>query len=120
MSTKVDCPCCGKTIGLRNHHYNTHHVTSGTHYCPLSGQPATSCGEQPEDYRTRAATVCYLAAQLRDRDPALTYSWLCATERDELIRLMIVALAAVPVDKPASQIFGWVTALPAARQEATL
>lgn len=48
-----------------------------------------------------------VACRLRDEDPQLIYDALARMERHDLIELVMVALAAMPIDKPKSQIFAW-------------
>jgi hypothetical protein len=53
----------------------------------------------------------HLAGQLRDCDPAMTWQYLTAIPSAELQRLLVVALAAIPLESKRSELFGWVQQL---------
>ena len=53
--------------------------------------------------------------QVQDSDPQIVWDYLTALPADELQRLLMFALAGVPVDRHIDDIFGWVLELPAAR-----
>jgi hypothetical protein len=114
---KHDCPGCGRRIGVRHGKFCQHlDPGSGGEYCRLSGQRVPVTGHSDRDYETRAWTVLDLAQQVADRDPQLVWTYLTATPADELQRLLMIALAAVPVDRPIAEVFRWVYELPAARK----
>lgn len=69
-------------------------------------------------YETRARIVADLAAQVQDMDPALVWEYLTAMPAVEVQRLLVVALAAVPVDRTLSGMFAWVNDLPDAKVSA--
>jgi hypothetical protein len=72
-------------------------------------------GGEAIHYRRRADLVCELATQLRDTDPNGVWDYLTATPASELQRLLMIALAGIDVDKPVTDVFGWVLDLPTAR-----
>lgn len=65
-------------------------------------------GEKLE--RTVESTV-ELAMRLRDEDPSMVYEVGRMLDRHTLIETWMVALAAMPIDRPRSEIFGWVEQL---------
>ena len=84
----------------------------------MSQQRVAIQGCTPYDYSRRAALVCDLAAQLRDVDPSLVWDYLTCLPSGELQRLTMVALAGIDVDRPISDVFGWVEQLPVAKYPA--
>lgn len=103
------CMYCDRRVRVRDGRY-------GTHACPLSGQRVPVAGHSAADYERRAWTVVDLAGQVQDEDPALVWTYLTATPADELQRLLMIALAGMPLDRSIDQTFGWVVALPVARR----
>lgn len=114
LTTAVQCPHCGRRCTIRNHRYSRHHNTHGD-YCLLSELPAPATGTHADDYQHRATIVARLAALLRDQDTNHTLAWLHTQPRHELVRLMVVALAAIPTEKRLTDIYHWIYQLPAAR-----
>jgi len=55
-----------------------------------------------------ADAALQLACLQRDEDPHLVWDALMQLDRQALQELTAVALAAIPVDKPKSQVFAWV------------
>lgn len=84
-------------------------------YCPLSLQPTPVTGYDDKDYERRASTVVSLAAELRDQDPKIVYSYLRSQTHAELVQLAAVALAAINTDQTIRDIYRWVIELPEAR-----
>lgn len=113
-TTATHCPHCGRPCTIRNHRYSRHHNTAGD-YCLLADLPAPANGTTPDDYQRRATIVTHLAALLRDQDPAHIHAWLHTQPRHELVRLMVVALAAIPIQQRLTDIYQWIYQLPAAR-----
>lgn len=112
------CPSCGRAITARSNRYTLHGTEpDSSDYCPLSEQPIPADGVGEDANRRRAGIVCQLAAQLRDQDPALVHHYIGVQSRDELERLLVVALAAIPTDRTLLEVFDWVTELPAARYQ---
>lgn len=112
------CPSCGRSVAARTGRYSVHgHQPGSDDYCPLSQQPVPARGLSHDAHRRRAGIVCQLAAQLRDEDPALVHHYIGVQSRDELERLLVVALAAIPTDRTLLEVFEWVTELPAARYQ---
>lgn len=114
-TTPTRCPHCGRRCTLRNHRYSRHHNTHGD-YCLLSELPAPANGNTADAYQHRATIVTHLATLLRDQDPAHTYAWLTTQPHHELVRLMVVACAAIPTHQRLSQIYEWIYQLPAGKQ----
>lgn len=107
------CPFCGKTVRAKSNTFD-HHSSSGRVTCPLSYQGVPRTGFTEADWEDRAKIVANLAWQLRECDPVLTWTYLTSLPADELQRLLMVALAGIPVDLRLSDIFRWVTQLPVA------
>ena len=57
--------------------------------------------------RTAEATL-ELACRLRDEDPGFVYDVGQNLDRQSLIEMWMVALAAMPIDLPKSEVFRWV------------
>lgn len=51
-----------------------------------------------------------LACRLRDEDPQLVYHSLTLLDVQRLRELVMIGLAAMPIDRPISEVFAWVTA----------
>ena len=72
--------------------------------------------EGEEGFRLREAQVIAdLANQVQDEDPAIVWEVLTSMPADELQRLLVFALAAIPTDQTVDQMFAWVRQLPVAR-----
>lgn len=114
------CAGCGRMVTTCDHRYVNHTAVEGdTHNtCPLSRQHEPITGHTNTDYVSRAHLVTDLACQLRDEDPDLVWQYLTALPADELQRMMVVALAAIPVDRSVGDLYGWVCALPIAKVSA--
>lgn len=112
------CPRCDRTITTEGARYKTHSAIAGKPgtTCRMTDQRVPITGDSGADYLSRAYHVADLADQVQDRDPSVVWDYLTATPAGELQRLLIIALAAFPVDKPIDEIFGWVTQLPAAKE----
>lgn len=112
------CPRCARTITTDSGRYKHHSLTEGSgDTCPLSGQHIPITGHTNTDYLSRAYLVADLADQVQDRDCSVVWTILTALPADEVQRLLVIALAAVPTDKTIDELFGWVAALPKARLE---
>jgi hypothetical protein len=64
---------------------------------------------------SRAHLVAQLAVQIHDEDPEVVWDYITAIPEQELHRMLMVALAAVPVDLSVAEVFSWVSDLPTAR-----
>lgn len=111
---KIKCPYCLRDVSGNSNRYTNHWLSDREQYCPLSSQPIPPVGMGESEHRRRASIACQLAAQLRDQDPAITHAYLAVQERTELERLTVAALAAIPIDRPMSDIYEWVIGLPVA------
>lgn len=113
----VTCPRCNRTISTDWYCYARHGVTpNSSDYCPMSGQRLPISGVGDDDYRDRASLLCHLAAQVQDEDPHKVWDYLTVLPAVELQRLLQLALAAIPVDRTITEIFGWVYDLPATKE----
>ena len=109
------CPRCDRTISTHGNRWARHGITAGSdRYCPMSKQSLIPTGISHRDFERRAAIVTDLACQVRDSDTAIVWEYLTAASAVELQRMMMVALAAIPVDQTLRDTFGWVCELPLA------
>jgi hypothetical protein len=118
MSSRIGiapCPHCHRTVRTVGGCYEVHNIGEHTRLCPLSLQHTVITGDSPTAYVSRARLVANLAEQVQDFDPAIVWTYLDALPVNELRRLAMIALAAIPVDQTVEQMFGWVTELPAAK-----
>lgn len=110
------CPRCDRTIVTDGGRYKQHSLEPGSGVaCPFSEQHTPIIGHSASNYLSRGYLVADLAEQVQDRDINIVWEILTATPADELQRLLMLALAAVPVDRPLAEIYRWVTDLPAAK-----
>lgn len=111
------CPRCNRRVATASGFYVLHN--EGTHgvLCPLSKThvPYRSDQQSPMDYVGRAHIVANLAAGVQDEDPSVAWDYLSSLPANELRRLMMLALAAIPIDQTVAEMFAWVTDLPAAK-----
>jgi len=108
------CAYCGKTLTVGNSRFIEHAGPNGQ--CPLSFQKPHPEGLTDPDYRMRMKFVADLAFQVQDADPMVAWHYLTALPADEVQRLLMVALAGIPIDKTVNQIFDDINILPVARQ----
>ena len=104
------CPYCGRTVNVdAAHRFYRHSVAvRGFELCPLSGLPIPVQGLSHLELKRRAHLVGSLAVQLRDEDPTLLWTYLTCLDATEVQRLLMIALAAIPVDKCSiSELFDW-------------
>lgn len=113
------CPKCGRDVKTLDYRYIQHSSTGEVGFpCSLSGMREPLVGDSAAAYLSRAVLVGDLACRLKDEDPAVVWDYLTAVSGNELQKLMVVALAAVPVDKSVGELFEWVSDLPKARETA--
>lgn len=111
------CPMCARAVSTKNYRYRSHSVQPREgDLCRMSNQYTLVRGGSPEAFERRAAVVGDLAVQVQDSDCQVVWDYLTALPAAELQRLMVIALAAVPVDQTVAEMFSWVTDLPAARE----
>jgi hypothetical protein len=110
------CPRCNRAVGTNGNRFKPHAtVRLGDEICRMSDQHVFVSGHSSRDYIARAHVIADLADQVQDRDPALVWDYLTALPTEEVQRLLVIALAAVPVDKPVHDVWAWVCDLPAAK-----
>lgn len=78
-----------------------------THRPDPVNPPDMSDGHCRQLERT-ADMVLELACRLRDEDPQIIWDTLRNLGRGDLQELAVIALAAIPVDKPKTEVFAWV------------
>jgi hypothetical protein len=82
----------------------------------MTGQLVPTAGDRPDEYEHRADLVADLAWQVQDADPHQVWDYLTGIDQGELQRLLMVALAVVPVDATVDETFAWVNDLPVAQR----
>lgn len=115
-----DCPRCGRSVGItwdRFKQHNLHRYQSGE-LCPMSEQPVPVKGFGPETYERRARLITHLAQQVQEYDPRSAFDYLTCLPADELQRLLIVAFAALPLDRSVEELWEWIYDLPIAQESA--
>lgn len=110
------CIYCNRMVLTGGGRYKQHALTAGGRCpCPLVGHHHPITGTCEADYEARARIVLDLADQVQDRDPHILWTYLTALPADELQRLLVISLAGMNIaDRRISEVFGWVTNLPAA------
>lgn len=114
----AQCPYCSRHVRTDHSRYVVHSITpKQMDRCPLSDQRVPVTGHSERDHERRAYTVMDLAEQIQNSDPELVWTYLTALPADELQRLLVIALAGVPVPEAATpeDVFAWVLDLPIAR-----
>lgn len=111
------CPSCGRDVSRTSGGRFCAHSIDGqkNNPCFMSRQRAPIVGMTDEDHERRAKFVADLAWRGRDEDPRDVWDYLTVFPPDELQRLLVLALAAFPVDQTIEETFAWVCDLPAAR-----
>ncbi|OYN76842.1 DUF7368 family protein [Mycolicibacterium sphagni] len=113
---RITCPRCRRGVPIRARRYAIHSIVPrGDIQCRMSWQLVPVTGVDEEAYETRAAIVADLACQMQDVDPLLVWDYLTAVPASELQRLLMVALAGIPLDRRIDDIFSWVHQLPVAQ-----
>lgn len=114
------CPHCRRMVRTNDNRYGLHsRTTDGSNdRCPISHQRTPVSGVGATEYVSRAHLVAQLAVQIHDEDPGVVWDYITAIPESELCRMLMVALAGVPVDLSVADIFSWVSELPAGRVSA--
>ena len=119
MNGIARCPRCNRADApTKQGRYRLHTMErrrADTGYCPMSELPVPVAGNSEMAFDRRADVVAELAFRLQEADPSTVWDYLTAVKDDELQRLLLVALAAIDVDKTVGELWGWVSDLPAAR-----
>lgn len=112
------CPYCGREIRVSGSRFMLHNVENvprnGT-VCPTSNQRIPITGTSNTDHANRADVLADLACQVQDQDPHIVWQYLTCLPAGELQRLLMFALAALPVDRTLDEMWGWVKDLPISR-----
>ncbi|AVP42356.1 hypothetical protein SEA_MISHA28_56 [Mycobacterium phage Misha28] len=117
MSAQL-CPMCGRPTSTGSGRYSVHSATGDRgDTCRMSRRPVPPTGLTPADHERRATLVTTLAWMVRDEDPSEVWDYLTTLDDAELQRLLVIALAAIDVERPASELWGWVRDLPVARMK---
>jgi len=101
-------------------------VTAGQVRRILSGQapepkavsiPAYDLSDRHAKQLEHTADIALgLACRLRDEHPQLTWDALNNLDHVDLMKLAVILLAAIPIDRTKSELFAWVYDLPAATE----
>ena len=83
--------------------------------CPLSELREVVTGHTHYDDERRAKVIAELAEIVQDADPSVAWIYLTCLPAEELQRMLMFALAAIPVDKTVDDIWAWITELPVAQ-----
>ncbi len=115
----AQCPYCGRTVRTDKGRFGRHALTAGSwgNTCPLQLEYVPITGLTADAHDRRAELIGHLAWRMKDEDPAAVWRYLTVLPADELQRLLMIALAAIPVDRSMDELFAWVEALPDARFE---
>jgi hypothetical protein len=81
----------------------------------MSRQIAAPTGTTEWDMELRARLVTDLAQQVQDYNPLDVFDHLTALSAAELQRLLMVALAGLPLERTLTEMFRWVVDLPVAK-----
>lgn len=109
------CPRCNRSVRTNDNRYVLHNTGEHGDLCPMTNMHLPIMGNSPTAYVSRARLVANLAEQVQDADPSVVWDYLTALPANELQRMAMIALAAIPVDQTVEQMFGWVCALPSAK-----
>lgn len=113
------CPHCDRSVTHYCGRYRLHSVIAKSgERCPMTDQRVVVTGLSEWDFELRAKLVADLAEQVQDADPQVVWTYLTALSAVEVQRLLVIALAAVPVDQTVGQMFAWVSSLPVANEVA--
>jgi hypothetical protein len=102
-------------VRTNENRYVLHNTGEQGDMCPMTNMHLPITGDSPTAYVSRARLVANLAEEVQDADPSVVWDYLTALSGNELQRLTMIALAAVPVDQTVEDIFGWVCELPVAK-----
>jgi hypothetical protein len=108
---QVECPQCGRVTQTVRRRYARHSTEKLGPLCDMSGELVSEDVIEYSRNLHRVDVVLHWAQMLREEDPAALHSWIRHTDRAELEKLLCIALAGVPIDKPKSEVFGWVLAM---------
>lgn len=109
------CPACGRNdIKFNSGRFVVHSVTPGKFgdTCYMSRERTPVSGLTDRDHERRVDLVTHLAWRLKDEDPQDVWKYLAVLDAAELQRLLMLALAAIPVDRTVDELFAWVYDLP--------
>lgn len=110
----MQCPACGRDVRFNSGRFVVHSVTPGKvgESCQMSRERTPVTGLTERDHERRVDLVTHLAWRLKDEDPQDVWNYLTVLSADEKQRLLMLALAAVPVDRTVDELFEWVFDLP--------
>ena len=112
---KADCPYCGRLVAVDKARFRHHNTNTWGDVCPLTNQRIPITGTSNTDHANRADVLADLACQVQDQDPHIVWQYLTCLPAGELQRLLMFALAALPVDRTLDEMWGWVKDLPISR-----
>lgn len=110
------CPHCERTVSTDNQRFVRHATVKGaSDYCPMSRQHIPITGDTAADFLARAYLLGDLAQQVQDRDITVVWTVLEHMPKEELQRMLQLALAALPIEQTVEELFAWVCELPVAK-----
>lgn len=116
MSDFGKCPRCDRTVALKDNRFRRHSVVAKSgEFCRMSYMRMPVEGLSEWDFEDRAKLVGELAQHVQEMEPTVVWEYLTCLPGAEVQRLLVIALAGIPIDKPLTEVFGWVGRLPVAR-----
>ncbi|WP_420799405.1 DUF7368 family protein [Mycobacterium celatum] len=106
---QLNCPVCWRVVGASDGIVKAH-VDTAFMPCPMSRRPVPPSSLRQAELEESAAHVMRLAAELRD-DLDAFHNALADATNAQLREWLVIALAAVDVDRPMSELLAWVEGL---------
>jgi hypothetical protein len=107
---RICCPVCWRDIDVRHGFVARHVDSAGTGWCPMSNRRQPRSIEREALLEKTAQHVMSLACELRD-DLESFYSHLNLATDAQVRDWLVIALAAVDINRPISQLLAWVEAI---------
>ncbi|MGV0042063.1 DUF7368 family protein [Mycobacterium colombiense] len=112
MTAAICCPVCWRGVNVEGEVVAPHNDYAGRK-CPMAAKPVPTRSLREVQLERAADTVLRMAADLRDDDRCV-WAELDVAQPDQLREWLIIALAAIDIDKPARDLLAWVEQLPIA------
>lgn len=112
MTAAICCPVCWRGVNIEGEVVAPHHDYLGQK-CPMSATPVPDRSLREVELEHAAKSVLGMAAELRD-DAAAVWDQIDTAEPREIREWLVIALAAIDIDKPARDLLAWVEQLPIA------
>nr|WP_164681201.1 hypothetical protein [Mycobacterium intracellulare] len=112
MTAAICCPVCWRGVTIEGEVVAPHPDYLGQK-CPMSAKPVPDRSLREVQLEHAANGVLLMAAELRD-DAAAVWAQIDTADPREIREWLIIALAAIDIDKPARDLLAWVENLPVA------